>query len=327
MSSQRGHRHPAESRGLAALRGPARWLDTSSVARSCLADLAVCQKQLGRRRLRSALLKLHRGRRLHRRWREHHLVVRPPRKSLGRRRLRKKPLLRRPHRNHPASHARKSRLLTRRQRNLPIIRLLKRCPLRRLPRRLPRRQPRAKRLLRRHPSLRSAIVSALKPEDIRDFDKNPPEVQQLLASALELTGRGLGYVYGSADPLRGGMDCSGTIYFLLQKAGIAGAPRSASEQYVWVRKANTFQAVISNRSDSFEFNALRPGDLLFWTGTYAVKSDPPVTHSMIYLGKAHSDGRPLMVGASDGRTYRGEQKFGVSVFDFVMPKGKNARDI
>ncbi len=176
------------------------------------------------------------------------------------------------------------------------------------------------------PQSSSAIVSALKPEDIRDFDKNPPEVQQLLASALELTGRGLGYVYGSADPLRGGMDCSGTIYFLLQKAGIASAPRSASEQYVWVRKANTFQAVISNRSDSFEFNALRPGDLLFWTGTYAVKSDPPVTHSMIYLGKAHSDGRPLMVGASDGRTYRGEQKFGVSVFDFVMPKGKNARD-
>jgi peptidoglycan DL-endopeptidase CwlO len=172
----------------------------------------------------------------------------------------------------------------------------------------------------------AVIVSALKPEDIQDFDKNPPEVQQLLTSALELTERGLGYVYGSADPLRGGMDCSGTIYFLLQKAGIADAPRSASEQYVWVRKANTFQVVISNRSDSFEFNALRPGDLLFWTGTYAVKSDPPVTHSMIYLGKAHSDGRPLMVGASDGRTYRGEQKFGVSVFDFVMPKSKNARD-
>ena len=81
------------------------------------------------------------------------------------------------------------------------------------------------------------------------------------------------------------MDCSGTIYFLLQKAGIAGAPRSASEQYVWVRKANTFQAVISNRSDSFEFNALRPEIFCFGRGTYAVKSDPPVTHSMIYLGQ------------------------------------------
>jgi cell wall-associated NlpC family hydrolase len=163
-------------------------------------------------------------------------------------------------------------------------------------------------------------VSALKPEDIRDFDKNPPEVQKLLRTALELTERKLGYLYGSAEPERGGMDCSGTIYFLLQAVGIKDVPRSASAQYVWVRKSNSFHPVVSNRSDSFELDALRPGDLLFWVGTYAVNTDPPVTHSMIYLGKALADGHPLMVGASDGRTYRGEQKFGVSVFDFVLPK-------
>ena len=163
-------------------------------------------------------------------------------------------------------------------------------------------------------------VTSLKPEDIRDFDKNPPQVQQLLRAALELTERKLGYLYGSADPAKGGMDCSGTIYFLLQKAGIAEPPRSASEQYVWVRKLNTFQAVVSNQPDSFELEALRPGDLLFWTGTYSVKNDPPVTHTMIYLGKARSDGLPLMVGSSDGRAYRGEKQFGVSVFDFVLPK-------
>ena len=168
-------------------------------------------------------------------------------------------------------------------------------------------------------------VSSLKPDDLRSFDSNSPEVQKLLTAALELTERQLGYLYGSADPDRGGMDCSGTIYFLLQKSGIADAPRSASLQYVWVRKANTFHAVVSNSADSFELDDLRPGDLLFWTGTYAVNTDPPVSHSMIYLGKARSDGRPLMVGASDGRTYRGDKKFGVSVFDFVLPKpnGKN----
>ena len=170
------------------------------------------------------------------------------------------------------------------------------------------------------PSPPPTNVSSLKPEDIRDFDKNPAQVQELLKAALQLTERKLGYLYGSADPDRGGMDCSGTIYFLLQKAGITEPPRSASEQYVWVRKLNTFQAVVSNRSDSFELDALRPGDLLFWIGTYSVKSDPPVTHTMIYLGKARSDGLPLMVGASDGRTYRGEKQFGVSVFDFVLPK-------
>ena len=67
------------------------------------------------------------------------------------------------------------------------------------------------------------------------------------------------------------------------------------------------------------------GTSLFWTGTYSVDVDPPVTHTMIYLGKARTDGRPLMVGASDGRTFRGDKKFGVSVFDFVIPKpdGRN----
>jgi peptidoglycan DL-endopeptidase CwlO len=175
------------------------------------------------------------------------------------------------------------------------------------------------------PSPMPVDVSSLKPDDLRSFDTNPPEVQKLLTAALELTERKLGYLYGSADPERGGMDCSGTIYFLLQKAGMTDAPRSASLQYVWVRKADTFHAVVSNRADSFELDDLRPGDLLFWTGTYTVSTDPPVTHSMIYLGKARSDGRPLMVGASDGRTYRGDKKFGVSVFDFVLPKpnGKN----
>jgi cell wall-associated NlpC family hydrolase len=166
----------------------------------------------------------------------------------------------------------------------------------------------------------SVEVSALKPEDIRDFDANPPEVQKLLRTALELTERNLGYIYGSADPAQGGMDCSGTIYFLLQAVGIKDVPRSASAQYVWVRKSNTFHPVVSNRLDSFELDALRPGDLLFWIGTYSVNIDPPVTHSMIYVGKARTDGRPIMVGASDARTYCGEKKFGVSVFDFVLPK-------
>jgi cell wall-associated NlpC family hydrolase len=168
-------------------------------------------------------------------------------------------------------------------------------------------------------------VSSLKPEDIRDFDRNPPEVQQLLKDALELTEGQLGYVYGSADPEKGGLDCSGTIYYLLQKQGFSDVPRSASQQYVWTRKANTFYPVVSNRLDSFELDGLRPGDLLFWTGTYAVNTDPPVTHTMIYLGEAQSDGLPLMVGASDGRTYRGEQKFGVSVFDFALPRA-NAKN-
>ena len=175
------------------------------------------------------------------------------------------------------------------------------------------------------PSSTTADVSSLKSEDLRGFYDNPPEVQQLLTAALELTEQNLSYIYGSADPARGGMDCSGTIYFILQKMGVTDVPRSASQQYVWARRADAFHPVVSTRMDSFELDGLRPGNLLFWTGTYSTDVDPPVTHTMIYLGKARADGRPLMVGASDGRTFRGDKKFGVSVFDFVIPKpeGRN----
>jgi hypothetical protein len=45
---------------------------------------------------------------------------------------------------------------------------------------------------------------------------------------------------------------------------------------------------------------------------------------MIYLGRAESDGLPLMVGSSDGRSYRGRKCFGVSVFEFRLPGGDSS---
>jgi cell wall-associated NlpC family hydrolase len=149
-------------------------------------------------------------------------------------------------------------------------------------------------------------------------------VQKLLGDALDLTRRNLAYAYGSADPANGGMDCSGFIYYVLRANGVPDVPRDASEQYVWVRKAGNFRAVLSRGLDSFEFDELKPGDLLFWTGTYDVERDPPVTHTMIYVGKEKKSEKPIMVGASDGRTYEGKQRFGVSVFDFKTARSKDA---
>ena len=42
---------------------------------------------------------------------------------------------------------------------------------------------------------------------------------------------------------------------------------------------------------------------------------------MIYLGTEKSTGNKVMIGSSDGRTYHGQKRNGVSVFDFVMPRG------
>lgn len=136
--------------------------------------------------------------------------------------------------------------------------------------------------------------------------------------SLELTRRNLGYKYGSADPANGGMDCSGFVSYVLSQSGVKEVPRDSSQQYVWLRKLGTFRAVNSTKDDTFELDELRPGDLLFWTGTYSIERDPPITHAMIYVGREKGSNKRVMVGASDGRSYAGEARYGVSVFDFKL---------
>jgi cell wall-associated NlpC family hydrolase len=167
---------------------------------------------------------------------------------------------------------------------------------------------------------------SMSPGQIAGYDNDPPKVRQILDAGLALTRGNLGYTYGSADPKDGGMDCSGFVYYVLQQKGFSDVPRDSSQQYVWVRKAGDFHAVLSRREDSFEFDDLKPGDLLFWRGTYNIERDPPITHTMIYLGREKRTNKRVMIGSSDGRTYDGKQRWGVSVFDFKMPPPPKSGD-
>jgi cell wall-associated NlpC family hydrolase len=167
---------------------------------------------------------------------------------------------------------------------------------------------------------------SLSPDQITDYDSYPPNVRQILDAGLALARQNLGYTYGSADPANGGMDCSGFIYYVLQQNGFPDVPRDSSQQYVWVRKAGSFNAVLSRKEDSFELDALKPGDLLFWRGTYNIERDPPITHTMIYLGREKRTNKRVMIGSSDGRTYDGKQRWGVSVFDFKLPPPPKSGD-
>ncbi len=178
---------------------------------------------------------------------------------------------------------------------------------------------------RSHGTKGSPNVS-LSPDEIIGFEKYPARVRQILDAGLFLTKQDLGYNYGSADPKNGGMDCSGFIYYVLQQNGFHDVPRDSSGQYVWVRKAGDFEAVVSRKEDSFEFDDLKPGDLLFWAGTYKIDRDPPITHTMIYLGREKRTNKRVMIGSSDGRTYDGKQRWGVSVFDFKMPPQPKSGD-
>jgi hypothetical protein len=167
--------------------------------------------------------------------------------------------------------------------------------------------------------------ATLSPEAITNFESYPPKVQKLLTSALELTTRNLDYKYGSADPANGGMDCSGFVYYVLNQNGVAPyVPDDSKDQYIWLRSAGTFEPVVSGKDDSFELKDLKPGDLLFWSGTYSIERDPPITHAMIYLGREKKTGARVMVGATDGRTYQGQQRFGVSVFEFKITQTENS---
>ncbi len=163
-----------------------------------------------------------------------------------------------------------------------------------------------------------AITQTIPIDQIKNFEKYPANVKTLIAKALKLTTENLTYTYGSNSPAKGGMDCSGTINYLLSSLGLKDVPRQANEIYRWMWNQHKFYAVNSHSFQSFEFGQLKPGDLLFWSGTYNVQLDPPITHVMLYIGK-NLQGEPLMFGSSDGRTYKNKSMRGVSVFDFKLP--------
>jgi hypothetical protein len=155
-------------------------------------------------------------------------------------------------------------------------------------------------------------------DQLLEYSAELPRIRKLIDSALALTTQGLTYTYGSNDPTRGGMDCSGFTSYILLSNGFKDVPRDASEQYIWLRKAGTFRVVLSATPETFELDDLRPGDLLFWMGTTSTNHDPAITHTMIYLGTEKGTKHRIMVGASDGRSYQGQSRWGVSVFDFQL---------
>ncbi|MFD0895375.1 C40 family peptidase [Luteolibacter ambystomatis] len=149
---------------------------------------------------------------------------------------------------------------------------------------------------------------------------SPPRRGLIERSLQELDAHpGIPYRYAGSSPEAGGMDCSGAVFYLLEKVGI-DPPRSAQAQYDWVKKESTLTPLAASVTDEDDpaFAALLPGDLLFW-GTLGPDGRANVTHVQIYLGKEAKDGRRIMIGASDGRSYRGVKKDGFDIVDFKVP--------
>jgi hypothetical protein len=165
------------------------------------------------------------------------------------------------------------------------------------------------------PALEPASVATILPEDLVDFETQPVPVQELIRKALTLTEKKLTYQFGSNSPGNAGMDCSGSVQFVLKAAGVEDLAKE---------KGQLTRTEGVHSTDDPVFASLKPGDLLFWTGTYsAAKRDPPISHVMIFLGRLELDGHGVVFGASDGRRFRGKRITGVSVFDWKVPSAES----
>jgi len=131
----------------------------------------------------------------------------------------------------------------------------------------------------------------------------------------------LSYKFGSADPRQGGFDCSGSMYYVMRQSGLK-PPRTSAQQYTWVRNAGNITHVPAGVTTlkHASFKKLKPGDLLFWSGTYRPSDGRKVniTHVAMFLG--YEKGRPIMANATEGRRYNGKTKKGYGIYDFYLPK-------
>lgn len=134
------------------------------------------------------------------------------------------------------------------------------------------------------------------------------------------------HVEGGADVA--GMDCSGAIVRLLGLVDIE-APRTAHGQYEWLRKAGRLTVVpaTARSADDAVYRKLQPGDLVFWAKDPSGSADGfRVSHVHLYLGE-EADGHRVMIGSSDGRSYRGKKLSGFGIVDYRVPKPGSATRI
>jgi cell wall-associated NlpC family hydrolase len=174
-------------------------------------------------------------------------------------------------------------------------------------------------------------VPLLETSELKGFSELSEGRRNLIEAAIEAGKEvsGMPYLYGGNGAEDGGFDCSGAMYHVLRKAGLK-PPRTSYGQFLWV-KEKSFMNLVSRAatdSDDPSFSHLKPGDLVFWSGTYEPKDDRlvQITHVAIFLGYEKKDGRAVMINATDGRSYRGKKGNGYGVYDFRVPrKGSKSR--
>jgi cell wall-associated NlpC family hydrolase len=112
----------------------------------------------------------------------------------------------------------------------------------------------------------------------------------------------LPYRYGGEHPREGGMDCSGTVQWIFSKLGYTSIPRTADDQYRWLKSQRRVHK--ARASNPKIWQDLRPGHLLFWKRKSWFSRR--INHVMIYAGYDPKSRRHLAFGA------RGRSKTGIN---------------
>lgn len=140
-----------------------------------------------------------------------------------------------------------------------------------------------------------------------------PSSRDLNRKAHQVVSWKLPYVFGGSSPADGGMDCSGSIQYLLKSSGFKNVPRTSYAQYEWVKENSRMK-----RGKEIQASKLEFGDLIFWGGTY--NSGHKVSHVMLYLGE--KEGKMQMFGAR-GKKVRGLNGAGVDIHELRGGSHKN----
>ncbi len=166
--------------------------------------------------------------------------------------------------------------------------------------------------------------------DLKEYETLPTARKHLLEFALAVLNDSpwLPYVEGGAEPEAGGFDCSGAMYFVMRKAGLE-PPRSSASQCAWLKENGRLHEVAAGAADEKDpsLTNLKPGDLLFWSKPESPADGPAIMrihHVAMFLGTEKKDGHPVIINATDGRSYRGQKSNGYGVYYFRVPKADSS---
>lgn len=130
----------------------------------------------------------------------------------------------------------------------------------------------------------------------------------------------LPYRYGGEHPDEGGMDCSGTVQWVFQSLGYKSLPRTADDQYRWLKSQRLVHK--GRAGDPRIYKRLRPGHLLFWKRKSWFSKR--INHVMIYAGFDPKSGRHLAFGAR-GRSRKGINGAGVDFHPLDLDMGGQSK--